>query len=90
MYSFVIEVVIISWLCSRVYLYTCSCIVAIQHTRRGPINPGDVSKVVWCLKTENPKDLVWYITEDVYHCIVKYLILANGARRNHTRDLGIF
>ena len=38
MYSFVTEVVIISGLCSRVYMYTCSCIVAILQVEQ-PVFP---------------------------------------------------
>ena len=41
----------------------------------GPNQPsqGQQSEGVWCWKTKTSKDILWYITEDVYHSIVMYL-----------------
>ena len=59
----------------------CCCCCKIQKSNRysqfvvctlGSDQPrqGEQSEGIWCWKTEIPKDLLWYITEDVYHSIV--------------------
>ena len=69
-----IEVVIISWLCSRVYLYTCSCIMDIQqHFQRLQI-------LEWVCPASGGGDLC------VCVCICKYPL----ARKSQTTGVSIF
>ena len=76
-YSFVIEVVIISWLCSHVYLYTCSCMWLYNtspHCLLSSRNPASKER-------ESKKNSFFYWTEH------RIPTSALGGQHHHTNTL---